>query len=178
MKTKTITRTSIMAAFLCILGPLAIPLPFSPVPVSLTNLGLYLTVYALGTRHAAISYFIYLLIGFVGLPVFSGFTSGPAKLLGPTGGYLIGFLFLCLISGFFIDRWYCHTVCCFLGMILGTCACYLFGTCWLSYQSSLDFLSALSVGVVAFIPADLCKIIIAMIVGPHIRKMLKRAGLN
>ena len=83
---------AVMAAITCILGPLSIPIPVSPVPISLTNLAIYLTVCLLGWKFGTISYLIYLLIGIAGLPVFSGFSSGFAKLLGPTGGYLIGFI--------------------------------------------------------------------------------------
>ena len=83
---------AVMAAITCILGPLSIPIPISPVPISLTNLAIYLTVCLLGWKFGTISYLIYLLIGIAGLPVFSGFSSGFAKLLGPPGGYLIGFI--------------------------------------------------------------------------------------
>ncbi len=92
MKTKEITMIGLMAALTCIAGPLSLPLPFSPVPISLTNLAVYFAVYLLGMKRGTISYCVYLLLGLVGMPVFSAFTSGPAKILGPTGGYLIGFV--------------------------------------------------------------------------------------
>ena len=72
-KTKTITIIGVMTAITCILGPLSIPLPFSPVPISLTNLAIYFTIYVLGMKKGTISYLVYLLIGFIGLPVFSAF---------------------------------------------------------------------------------------------------------
>ena len=106
MKTKELTLTALMAAVICVLGPLAIPLPFSPVPISLTMVGVYLAVYAVGMWRGTIAMCLYLLLGLVGLPVFSGYTGGPTKLFGPTGGYLIGFIFTALISGFFIDHWW------------------------------------------------------------------------
>ena len=104
IKTATLALIGLMAAITCIMGPFSIPLPFNLVPISLTNLVIYFTMYILGMKKGTISYCIYLLIGLVGLPVFSAFTGGPGKLLGPTGGYLIGFIFLALISGFFIDK--------------------------------------------------------------------------
>ncbi len=79
-KTKEITLIGLMAAVTCIAGPLSLALPFSPVPISLTNLAIYFSVYILGMRRGTISYLVYLLLGLVGLPVFSAFTSGPAKL--------------------------------------------------------------------------------------------------
>ena len=92
LTTKQMTLIALMTALTCILGPLSIPLPFSPVPISFTNLVLYFSVFVLGTKFSTISYIVYLLIGLVGLPVFSGFSGGPAKVAGPTGGYLVGFV--------------------------------------------------------------------------------------
>lgn len=174
---KQLALIGLMAAVTCILGPLSIPLPFSPVPISLTNLAVYFAVYVLGMRKGTVSYLIYLLIGLVGVPVFSSFTGGPGKLFGPTGGYLIGFIFMALVCGFFIDRWPSKPLLHFIGMALGTAVCYLFGTVWLSYQASLNFSAALAAGVIPFIPGDLAKIIISIAAGIQIRKRLLRAGL-
>ena len=177
-KTKTMALIGVMAAVTCILGPLSLAIPVSPVPISLTNLAVYFAIYVLGMKRGTISYCIYLLLGLVGLPVFSAFTGGAGKLFGPTGGYLIGFIFMALICGFFIEKWekkiYMH----FIGMVLGTAVCYIFGTAWLAYTAHMGFAAALAAGVIPFIPGDLAKIIIAMIAGPIIRKQLKRAGLN
>ena len=85
IKTATLALIGLMAAITCIMGPFSIPLPFNLVPISLTNLVIYFTMYILGMKKGTISYCIYLLIGLVGLPVFSAFTGGPGKLLGPTG---------------------------------------------------------------------------------------------
>lgn len=70
LTTKQMTLIALMTALTCILGPLSIPLPFSPVPISFTNLVLYFSVFVLGTKFSTISYIVYLLIGLVGLPVF------------------------------------------------------------------------------------------------------------
>lgn len=104
LSTSQMALIGVMTAVTCILGPFAIPIPISPVPISFTNLAVYLTVYVLGMKAGTISYLIYLLLGFAGLPVFSGFTGGVAKLAGPTGGYLVGFIFMAVIAGWFIDH--------------------------------------------------------------------------
>ncbi len=175
--TRTLALIGVMAAVTCILGPLSIPLPFSPVPISLTNLAVYFSIYVLGMKKGSISYVIYLLIGLVGIPVFSSFTGGPGKLLGPTGGYLIGFLFMAVICGLFIDKWPEKRYMGFLGMVMGTLVCYLFGTVWLAHQAGLSFEAALAAGVIPFIPGDVAKMLIAMFIGPEIVKRLKKAGL-
>lgn len=176
--TKALALIGVMAAVTCILGPLSIPLPFSPVPISLTNLAVYFSVYILGMKKGSLSYLIYLLIGLVGMPVFSSFTGGPGKLLGPTGGYLIGFLFMAVIGGLFIDKWPDNIYLGFLGMVIGTLVMYLFGTVWLAYQAGLSFYGALAAGVIPFILGDLAKMILAVLIGPTIAKRLKKAGLN
>lgn len=177
IKTATLVLIGLMAAITCIMGPFSIPLPFNLVPISLTNLVIYFTIYILGMKKGTISYCIYLLIGLVGLPVFSAFTGGPGKLLGPTGGYLIGFIFLALISGFFIDKWSDNMFLCMTGMVLGTIVCYIFGTIWLAYQANMNFGAALWAGVIPFIPGDVIKMIMALLLAPQIRNRLKKAGV-
>lgn len=176
-KTKSMVTIALMAAVTCILGPLSLSIPVSPVPISFTNLAVYLAIYALGMKRGTVSYLVYMLLGLVGLPVFSAFTGGPGKLFGPTGGYLIGFIFMALICGFAIDKWEASRLFHFVGMVLGTIVCYAFGTAWLAYQAGMSFSAALAAGVIPFIPGDLTKIIICLIVGPVIRSSLKKANL-
>jgi biotin transport system substrate-specific component len=145
------------------------------VPISFTNQAIYFALYALGMKKGTMSLIIYILIGFAGIPVFSNFTAGPSKLLGPTGGYLIGFIFMALIAGFFIDNFSDKKALCFTGMVLGTAICYTFGTIWLSYQANMSESAALAAGVFPFIPGDLAKILIAAFAGPQIRKRLLTA---
>lgn len=176
LNTKTIAIIGVMTAVICIMGPLAVTLPISPVPISLGTLAIYFVPYVLGMQRGTISCCIYLLIGLIGLPVFTGFSGGPAKLLGPTGGYLIGYIFMTLICGFVIDRTNKMPIC-FLAMILATAVLYLFGTAWLAYQADMTFRQALAAGVLPFIIGDLAKIVIALIAGGQIRTRLKKAGL-
>ena len=177
ISTKTMVIIALMTGVTCILGPLSLHIPVSPVPLSLTNLAVYFAVYVLGMKRGTVCYCLYLLIGLVGVPVFSGFTGGPAKLLGPTGGYLIGFIFMALCCGYFVDRSSLRALH-ILGMLLGTAVCYLFGTVWLARVTGMSFRAALGAGVIPFIPGDLAKIGIAAVVGPQLRSRLRQAGLN
>jgi biotin transport system substrate-specific component len=172
----TLTLISLMTAVICILGPLSLPIPISPVPISLTNLAIFFSVVILGCKNGTISYLVYLLIGFAGIPVFSYFTAGPSKLLGPTGGYLIGFIFLALIAGFFVDKFPDRIYMYMAGMALGMCVAYLLGTGWLAWQANLDLKAALFAGVIPYIPGDIIKIILAAVFGTTIRKRIKKAG--
>lgn len=170
-----LTVIGVMSAVICILGPVSIPI--GVVPISFANFAIYLAVYALGMKKGSLSYLIYLCIGLIGIPVFSGFSSGPGKLLGPTGGYLIGFIFMVIICGLFIDKYIDKWYLCMAGMGLGLAVCYAFGTIWLAYQANLSMAAALAAGVIPFIPGDILKIIAAGIIGPQIRKQLVKAHL-
>lgn len=179
MKGKRITITemalvSVMAAMLCVIGPFTIPVGM--VPVSLLPVILYLMVYVLGMWKSVVGCLIYICIGLVGLPVFSGYSGGPGMLLGPTGGYIFGYLLLTTCAGFFIERslkrcWH------LLGMLTGLFLCYLLGTIWLMLMMHLTPGHAVMTGVVPFVLFDLLKIAAALLIGPVFRRQLKRANL-
>lgn len=170
-----LTTCALMVALMCVLGPMSIPI--GPVPVSFTNLVIYLTVYLLGMKGATISCLVYLLLGAVGLPVFSGYQGGLAKLTGPTGGYLVGFILMALICGFVMEKSRAKTVVTCLGMVVGTLVAYLFGTVWFVVEMQCDVWYALTVCVFPFIPFDLAKIVIAAALGKVIRIALVKSNL-
>ena len=174
-KIRKITTYAMMSALMCICGPLSIPI--GPIPVSLTIFIICLAVYIIGMKGTLISYSIYLLLGLVGLPVFSGFQGGPAKLAGPTGGYLIGFIALAFISGLIFEKSNGNTVLTLIGMILGIAVDYVFGTMWFMHQTHMGLAEALGVCVIPFIPIDLCKAAVATVLGRLIRKPLLKQGL-
>lgn len=168
IRTKQMVLIALMTAVTCVLGPLSIPLPFSPVPISLTNFAIFLAIFILGMKSGTISFIIYLLLGAVGVPVFSSFRGGFQVLAGPTGGYLIGFIFLALIMGFALDHFDRKLVPTIIGMIIGMAVCYAFGTVWLAKLLSLSFKEGLMMGVIPYLAGDAAKIIIAAIVGPKL----------
>ena len=171
MKTENMTRIALMTAVLCILGPLSVPV--GPVPISLATLGILLAVYILGTKEGTCACFLYLAIGAIGLPVFSGFQGGFAKIAGPTGGYMLGYLFLALIAGWFIHKYYDIIWLQFIGMCLGTAVLYAFGTAWLAHVAGMTFVEAMAAGVLPFIIGDVLKMICAIVLGRAINRRLK-----
>ena len=169
--TKQMTTTAIMTAILCILGPLSVPIPISPVPLTLTNLVICFSTCILGWKLGTISYLLYLFIGLIGFPVFSSFGSGFGKLFGPTGGYLLGFIPLAIISGLAFEQ--CsRKLPLFLLLVLGALINYALGTLWLSIQANLTFMQALLAGVIPYLPGDLLKTILALILAPALKKRL------
>ena len=93
---------------------------------------------------------------------------------GPTGGFLIGFLFFTWIAGFFVEHFKGKLIFAVAGMVLGTIVCYIFGTIWLSMQLNIGFVAGLGVGVFPYIPGDLVKIIMACVIAPKIRGAVVR----
>ena len=180
MKNQKITTyqmavTAVMAAVLCVLGPLTVPI--GAIPISLANLVICLTAWLLGAKFAALSVAIYLVIGLVGIPVFSGYGAGLAKLAGPTGGYLVGYLLLAFIGGLFIEKSNGQPVVSALGLVLGDAACYVLGTAWFVFQMQCELGYALAVCVYPFIALDLAKIVVSCIIGALLRKRLEQAGV-
>lgn len=173
--TYQITVTALMTALMCILGPISVPV--GAVPVSLTVFVILLSVMLLGTRLGTISYILYLILGAVGLPIFSGYSGGFAKLGGPTGGYLIGFIGLALITGLFIDILRSKPIFTIIGMVLGVIFDYLLGTIWFVILMKCGVFYALTVCVFPFIIFDAIKIALAFMLGTVIRTQLVKAGL-
>lgn len=167
---------ALMTAVLCILAPISIPVFISPVPISLGVLAIYLTAYVLSPLDATISVIIFILLGTFGLPVFSGYSGGLSKLVGPTGGYIIGFLFTVYISSIFIHmkKGIIFDV---IGMITGLALCYILGTIWFSYQQGKGFIASLLLCVVPFLIGDAIKIIVAVILGTQLNKRLAHLDL-
>lgn len=175
---KQLTLVGLMAAVICLLAPVSLHIPISPVPISLGYLAIFFVTSVLGMKLGTLSVAIYILLGLAGLPVFAGFIGGPGPLFGPTGGYIMGYIFMALICGFFVDRWGNNIFLHFLGMALGAIVCYCFGTAWLAWQGSFPtFWAALAVGVLPYIPLDLVKLVIATLVGRQLRSRLRTAGL-
>lgn len=168
------SMTALLSAVICVVAPMAIPI--GPVPITLATLAMYLAVYLLGEKWGTMSCLVYVLIGAAGVPVFAGFTGGAAKLFGPTGGYIVGYLWMVMISGLFIERFHSR-IFHFAGMVLGTAACYALGTLWYCVSMDSGAVAALGLCVLPFVPGDLVKIGVAMLVGPMLRDRLTRAGL-
>lgn len=173
--THTITTTAMMSAVICVCSPLSITV--GPIPLSLTNFIIFLSIYLLGTRLSIISLLAYFLIGIMGFPVFSGFMSGIGIFLGPTGGYLIGFIPMIEIAGWFIThftRYSWHV----FGCILGCVSCYALGTVGYCLYSSVNIFRALPICVFPFILTDFLKILLAPFVGVILQKRLSKLRIS
>lgn len=150
-----------------------IPLPFSPIPVTAQTFFVLLAGLLLGSRWGAVAVSTYLIIGIAGFPVFSGGTGGIGILLGPTGGYLIGFLIAALTVGY-ISRYglgrkpKMRRGLSAISVFVGTAIIYLFGIPWLSLIADLSLKEAIITGLVPFIPGDILKSVGAILVAESV----------
>ena len=191
-KTLQMVRTALFSGILCVLAPVALPVPGSPVPLSLATFVIYLAGMVLGAKQGVLSVLVYLFLGTVGLPVFSGFSGGIGILLGPTGGYLLGYIPCVLMAGIWKEkkrkstklnvnltnnkpRRMKQTACDMLAMLSGTMLCYVFGTLWFMavMDGSYTFAQALIVCVVPYFVFDAVKIMAAAVLGLPLRRIFR-----
>lgn len=163
MKTRDMTLVAMFTSIIVVLAMMPpIPLPFSPVPITLQMLGVLLSAALLGSRLGFLSLLTYILLGAIGLPVFAGGAGGFSIIVGPTGGYIIGFAIGAFIIGWLLERVQSpqlHHY--FFAMIAGLLVVYTIGTIQLAAVTQMGFMNALKVGSLPFIPLDIVKVVVA-----------------
>ena len=175
MKTRDMTLTAVMTALICIAGPVS--LFIGPIPLSLATFAVYMAGAVLGSKRGAAAVAVYLLIGIIGIPVFSGFSGGFQKLAGPTGGYLAGYLPCAFLTGIGTEKadaagqggWIRPAM-----MAAGTALLYLMGTVWFMIQSGNGLGASLSLCVLPFLPGDAVKILAATLLTAPVRRAVYR----
>ena len=175
LKTKDITAISFSTALICLCSWISVP---APLPFTLQTLGIFLAVGLLGGRRGTISVVLYILLGCIGLPVFSGFSGGIGVVLGPTGGYIIGFIASALVIWIALGLLGEKLQIRILAMFLGLAVCYIFGSVWymavyLKESSKISFLAVLSKCVLPFIIPDGLKIFAAVFIIEKFKKYIK-----
>lgn len=167
---RMLTRCAMLVAMLCVCGWLTVPM--GDLALTMQTFGVFLTLYLLGGRLGTVTIFAYLLLGAVGLPVFSGFRGGLGMLLGATGGYLIGFMVTGLVY------WAVEKIFgvrgAAAGMLLGLLGCYAFGSGWylLVYAEKSALIAVILKCVAPFLIPDLLKLIFAVSLGKRLRKII------
>jgi len=169
LKTLDIITIALFSALTAIGAYIYIPLPFSEVPITLQTMFTYLAGAILGGYLGALSQLIYLLIGVAGLPIFAGGGSGLSVLIGPSGGYLIGFIMAAFVIGELkkIKRGF---VWLFICLVVGTSIIYILGVVQLMNWAKISVNQAIVIGVLPFIFGDLIKILLATYLTQHIEK--------
>ena len=175
MKLREITYISLCAIILAVCSWITIP---SVVPFTLGTFGVYLVTLILGGKRGTIAVAIYILLGMMGIPVFSGFRGGAAVLLGTTGGYIIGYIFMSLVM-WSLEKWTVKNKWMrIFSMALGLVLCYICGTIWfmITYAKntgSVGVMAVLSWCVLPYIIPDLIKMGLAFILSKKIKTIVK-----
>ena len=176
-KIKDIVLISLFSAIIVVCSFITIP---AVVPFTLQTFAVILCLNILGAKKGIISILIYIFLGVVGLPVFSGFNGGIGALLNITGGYIIGFIFSALIFGVVTSvlnkkpRKIVNLIASFAGLI----GCYIFGTLWyvllnIKNGDTISFISALTICVLPFIIPDILKILLSVTISEKAKKYIK-----
>lgn len=166
---------AVFSGFVVLTAQIELRLPFTPIPITGQTLGVLLTGAVLGSRRGALALLLYLLEGAIGLPVFAGGASGLARILGPTGGYLLATPLAAGVVGWLAERgWDRRLPLAALAMLIGNLVIYALGVSWLGfYKGILGNVSLLWAGVYPFLPGDLLKIAVAAIVLPGAWRLLQ-----
>lgn len=173
--TRNMVLIALMTAIMCILAPVSLPLPFTPVPITLAVLIVYFCAYVLDPISSLICILLYLLLGSIGLPVFANYRSGLGVIFGPTGGYLVGYLFIAYICSLVFTKFPKNILFQILAMTFSITICLILGTVWFTFRKEgVTFIQALYLCVIPFIPGAIIKIIIASIAGPEIAKRIRK----
>ena len=175
LKLRMMIVTALFAAIIGIFAQITIPLPLVPITGQTLAIGLAATI--LGSRYGTLSVLLYLCIGGIGVPVFAQMSGGLGSLLGPTGGYLIGFLPSAFIMGYFLEKTNFTIKNAMIANVIGMLIALIFGTVWLKIVANLSWAAAFAGGFTPFIIVGLIKAFIASWVGIVVRNRLKSANL-
>lgn len=166
---KDLVLTGMFTAIICVLSQISIPT--QPIPFTLALLAIFLTGALLSPKYAFFAVLAYLLLGAFGLPVFAGLKSGVQTLVGPTGGYLMAYSLMALVTSLSHQYFKKHKILALsVGMLISLALCYLIGTVWFTIITDNSFYTALTLCVFPFIVFDLVKIVLAISVSLLIRK--------
>jgi biotin transport system substrate-specific component len=162
-------RTRVIAYSAAFIGLIAlgswISIPLGNIPLTLQTLFVILAGIVMH-RYGAIPVLLYVILGALGLPLFHNGMAGIGVLLGPTGGFLIGFVFAALIAGLAYEQKARGIR--IAGIILATLVIYLFGVAWLMYSLKLGFIPAVTIGVLPYVPGDAIKAVAAYLIGERL----------
>ncbi len=178
MKVKDMTLIAVFAALMAVCAWISVP---APVPFTLQTFAIFLAVGLLGGKRGSIAVAVYILLGAVGVPVFSGFNGGLGALLGMTGGYIVGFLAAALVMWATTALFGNKTWILALSMVLGLVVCYAMGTAWFMVvyartKGAITLLTVLTKCVFPFIIPDLIKIGLALVLTLRLKKLVPAAA--
>lgn len=161
ISTRELTKMTLLTALLCISSYIIIPLPFSLASITAQTIIINLIAFLLKPKQAFTTISVFLLLGLIGIPVFSGGGAGPSKLFGPTGGYLFGYLIAATVISFLKGKDFNIKKCIFLSIVAGMPIIYILGAGYMEFLTKMNFKALITTSVLPFIPLDILKCILA-----------------
>lgn len=168
IQTRDMLYAAFFAALISVLGYVAIPLPFSPVPITGQTLAVMLAGCVLTPFQAGLSVLTFIFIGAIGIPVFSGGAAGLGVIAGTKGGYLLGFLIGSVVISLIKSRNKSIVSMILANILGGIIIVYVFGVLWLSHVTGMGIYKATIEGALLFIPGDLIKAVAAGLIAKRI----------
>lgn len=172
LETKTLTKIALCVAIMCVTSFFIIPLPFTPIVISLHTIVVNIIGLILKPKEAGLSIFMYLCMGLIGLPVFSGGTAGPGKLFGPTGGFYFGFLFAVIAISLFRGKKISMKRYCVVSILVGIPIQHICGIIGMCIYNEWNVLAAFMTVSLPFILGDIIKCVMASMVGVALNKVM------
>ena len=163
--------TAMFTAIICVCSIISIPI--GEVPITLQTLAICVAAAMLGLKRGVLSVVIYVLLGAVGIPVFAGMSGGIGVIMGPTGGYIIGFILTAAAVGFAADKFDRKLLPLIISMVAGVLLCYAVGTPWFMFVTKMDLLTSLGYCVFPFLLPDAFKIAIAAVISNRLNKLIR-----
>ncbi len=173
LKTQTLTKIALCVAIMCVTSFLIIPLPFTPIVISLHTIVVNIIGLILKPKEAGLSILIYLLMGLIGLPVFSGGTAGPAKLFGPTGGFYFGFLFAVIAISLLRGKKVSLKRYCVISIAIGIPIQHICAVLGMCIYNEWNVFAAFTTVSLPFILGDIIKCVMASMVGVALNRVMK-----
>lgn len=174
---KMLIIVALFSGLIGVLAQISIPLPFNLVPITGQTLAIGLAGTIIGSKHSTYATILYVIMGAIGIPVFSNFKAGLSAILSPTGGFIIGFIPTAFVIGYIIERFSLKVSIAFIANVIGMLITLFFGTVWYKFSMTVEWGVAFASTFYPFLLVGIIKAYMAANLGVLIRKRLLQAKL-
>jgi len=181
-RTLQITLIALFAALTAVFSQISFPIPMTPIVFTMGVMAVYFTAALLPKWDALLAQIVYLLLGAIGLPVYSGFHGGLGTLLGPTGGYLIAYPIMAFLGAWIkelLEKTHLpRFISCLIALLITLIPCYLLGSLWYMQVGQVDWAASLVATALPFIPIDAVKVVCTAVLSVPVSAAVSKAGLR
>lgn len=172
--TRELTLIGLMVALLSVSAYISFPIPFTPIMITAQTIIINLIALTLAPKKGVLTVLVFFLLGSIGIPIFSGGRAGIGVLVGPSGGYFLGFVISVFIVSYLRGNKIDFKKYLFLTILVGTPIILICGAIWMSYYNGATIIETIKISIIPFIPGDIIKAIIASIIAVKLNKIYRR----